>query len=228
MDGLEVLQRPSPNRGGPRAYTDGIIVHSTRGAAQTYDQELIATLRWFSTPASQTSAHYVIAFDGRVYECVPPDLIAWHAREHNARWLGIELVQPRIDMPFSDAQYISLARLAKHLSARYGFPLDRTTLRGHEEMPAGKRDGKTDPGPRFDWQRFMSLIKELDAMDEAKVKIDEALALYDRMMAELQVYWSSSALDIASGKVADRITAVARLAGDVRRALLAAKHSVSA
>ena len=65
-------------------------------------------------------------------------------------------------------------------------------------------------------------------MDEAKGKIDEALALYDRMMAELQVYWSSSTLDVASGKVADRIAAVARLAGDTRRALLAAKHSVSA
>ncbi|ETH52875.1 protein AmpD, partial [Bordetella pertussis H973] len=60
--------------------------------------------------------------------------------------IGIELEGTDI-LPYADAQYATLARLAQVLRARY--PL--ADARGHEHIAPGR---KTDPGRAFNWVRF--------------------------------------------------------------------------
>ena len=149
----------SPNHSGPRAQAaDGVVVHSTRGGA-AYGVEFDATLRWFSNPASQVSAHVVIGRDGRRAQCVPDEWIAWHAKAWNATHLGVELEQPTADDDYTDAQYYLLAEWILGMRQRYGFGLDREhSLVGHEEIdPANK----SDPGSLFSWQKLQGLLLSL-------------------------------------------------------------------
>lgn len=162
--------RPSPNHAGNRQLTLGVVLHSTRGGAPSQQIEYQATLTYFASPNSQVSAHRVIGFDGNGAICVADDLIAWHAADHNARWLGVELTEPTINDPYSAEQYQALAGLLQEWSAQYGFPLDREHLVAHSEI----NGQKTDPGPLFDWDRIMSMLGD-DSMNQAQ--LDEIAAL---------------------------------------------------
>lgn len=205
---MDILQRPSPNHGGALSPTVGMIVHTTRGGKLTPTRELRSTLGYFANPDSQTSAHYVVHVDGTVYECVEPARVAWHARFHNTQWLGVELVQARITDAITEEQYMALAELTRWLSSTFGFPLDREHIRGHEEMLAGIQDGKSDPGPEFDWQRFMALLTsegEEEAMDaQTKRIVADLLDSYERQQAAFQALWAS-----ANGTMLPFLSAVA-------------------
>jgi len=104
--------------------------------------------------ALRVSAHFLVRRDGEVVQFVPCELRAWHAgvsswqgREKcNDFSVGIEL-EGTDDLAYEDAQYESLAALARALSGRYG-PLAAT---GHSDIAPVR---KTDPGPAFDWARF--------------------------------------------------------------------------
>ncbi len=124
------------------------------------EAEFTATLSWFTNPAAQVSAHVVIAYDGTIAECVDPDYIAWHARELNGTHLGVELVQPRLGDPISDAQYASLAWWLRQMSERYGFSLTPETLVEHRDTAPGRRDGKTDIGPPFSIDHLLAIMGE--------------------------------------------------------------------
>lgn len=141
--------RSSPNHGGPRTATMGIILHGTRGGASS-GVEYEGTLNWFMNPASQVSAHAVFAHDGRWCIMVDDENMAWHAGEHNATWLGVELEQPNVGSIITTAQYINLAAWCREMSEKYGFPLDTDHLVEHRDMPQGRRLGKTDLGQPFD------------------------------------------------------------------------------
>ena len=54
-------------------------------------------------------------------------------------------------VPFTQAQYESLAQLTGALFARFGV-LD---IAGHSDIAPGR---KTDPGPQFDWARYRAAI----------------------------------------------------------------------
>jgi len=149
----------TPNNEGPRAYTTGVVVHSTRGG-QPYGQEWQATVNWFLNPASGASANLLIGRDGRVAQFGPLDWVTWHAREYNYRWLGVELEQPHASDPFTDIQYLLLASFIREQAARYGFAISRDTVVGHDEIPPGIRDGKSDPGYQFAWAKLMALLTE--------------------------------------------------------------------
>lgn len=148
------------NAGIRRKTTQGVVLHATHGNAATVEQEFQATLNWFRSPASQVSAHAVIAWDGTIAYCVSDELEAWHSRELNGSHLGVELAKPRLESPLSDAQYRGLAWLLNRWAAKYGFPLDDTHLPEHRETAPGKRDGKLDIGGPFDRKTLMALITQ--------------------------------------------------------------------
>lgn len=147
---MNTISRPSPNHGGLRSATRGVILHSTRGGASTVEQEFAGTLNWFANPASQVSAHDVIAADGTLAFVVDDELTAWHAGIHNNEWLGIELVQPRLGDPFTDAQFKTLGERLRYLSAKFGFLLDAEHLPFHSQVQQGIASGKSDAVPRND------------------------------------------------------------------------------
>ncbi|AOB29705.1 N-acetyl-anhydromuranmyl-L-alanine amidase [Bordetella sp. H567] len=102
----------------------------------------------------RVSAHFFVRRDGAIVQFVSTDRRAWHAgvsrfdgRERcNDFSIGIELEGTDV-LPYTDAQYAALARLAPALSARY--PL--RAVRGHSDIAPLR---KTDPGPAFEWARF--------------------------------------------------------------------------
>jgi N-acetyl-anhydromuramoyl-L-alanine amidase len=103
---------------------------------------------------TRVSAHFLLRRDGELIQFVSCDKRAWHAgvswwrgRGHcNDFSVGVEL-EGTDDCPFTDAQYIELARLSKLLSQHY--PI--TECLGHSDIAPGR---KTDPGPHFDWSKL--------------------------------------------------------------------------
>lgn len=101
----------------------------------------------------RVSAHFLVRRDGELIQFVPCLRRAWHAGASN--WLGqencnnfsigIEL-EGCDQLPFEDAQYLTLNRLLAELRRRY--PIE--AIVGHSDIAPGR---KTDPGPCFDWRR---------------------------------------------------------------------------
>jgi AmpD protein len=107
----------------------------------------------------RVSAHFLVRRRGELLQFVPASKRAWHAgvssfegRERcNDFSIGIEL-EGTGERPYTDAQYRALARLTRALASRY--PL--RALAGHSDIAPGR---KTDPGPSFDWPRYVSMLE---------------------------------------------------------------------
>jgi len=56
-------------------------------------------------------------------------------------------------VPFTEAQYHSLAEVTRLLIKHYPISLDAIT--GHSDIAPGR---KTDPGPEFDWAFYRKLL----------------------------------------------------------------------
>lgn len=106
----------------------------------------------------KVSAHFFIRRDGELIQFVPCGQRAWHAgascwvgRERcNDFSIGVEL-EGTDTAPFTEAQYASLAELARVLRQAYPSLLN---VAGHSDIAPGR---KTDPGPHFDWRKFRAL-----------------------------------------------------------------------
>jgi len=103
------------------------------------------------------SAHFFVRRDASVIQFVPVWQRAWHAGDSvwrgragcNDFSVGVEL-EGTDECAFEDAQYLRLAELAGALRA----VLPITDVAGHSDIAPGR---KTDPGPHFDWLRWLAL-----------------------------------------------------------------------
>ncbi len=139
-----------------------VVLHDTEGG---YD----GSLAFFRDPRSQASAHYLVrSSDGHVAQLVDNRDVAWHAgnKTFNMHGIGIEhegYAFPK-DRPtwYSEQLYRSSAALVRHLAARYGFPLDREHVLGHDDVPgplqAGVAGMHWDPGTFWDWAHYLDLL----------------------------------------------------------------------
>jgi AmpD protein len=103
----------------------------------------------------RVSAHFLIYRDGELLQFVPLQQRAWHAGA--SRWrgrercndfsVGIELEGTDVG-GFAAAQYESLGVLLRKLQA----VLPLQDIAAHSDVAPGR---KSDPGPRFDWARFL-------------------------------------------------------------------------
>lgn len=118
----------------------------------------------------KVSSHLLIRRDGEVVQFVPFHLRAWHAGESvcegrarvNDFSIGIEL-EGTDEAAFTAAQYRALADVTKLLMRQYpGITLGR--VYGHVDVAPGR---KTDPGPRFDWPRYVALCRARGAGPES-------------------------------------------------------------
>lgn len=154
----------SPNAVPHRPRTLGIIIHSTRGNTDSLEREYLATISHFLNPQAEVSTHVVIG-PRSICRMVADADLAWHARENNATHLGIELVHPRADWPFTDFEYEAAAEVVRGWCEKYSIPMEHVTSQsqpgiiGHDETEQGRRDGKSDPGGQFDWSHFMALVR---------------------------------------------------------------------
>lgn len=140
----------------PSAYpVQYVIIHVTQ---ETFSDAVAI----FQNPAKQVSAHYVVrSVDGYIDQCVREKNIAWHAGnwDYNTRSIGIEH-EGYVDQPayFTDAMYEKSALLTASVCDRYGIPKDRAHILGHAQVPGTDH---TDPGPNWDWVRYIRLVNLL-------------------------------------------------------------------
>jgi N-acetyl-anhydromuramoyl-L-alanine amidase len=127
----------------------------------------VVDLFYFETISDlQVSSHLLIDRQGGITQFVSFDDRAWHAGQSsyqgiencNDYSIGIEL-EGTDDLPYSEDQYQTLAKVTRQLLANYP-KLTPDRIAGHDQIAPGR---KTDPGQAFDWVYFRSLIKESDS-----------------------------------------------------------------
>ncbi|MFF1833485.1 N-acetylmuramoyl-L-alanine amidase [Streptomyces sp. NPDC058231] len=138
---------------------DTIVIHDTESS---YESAISAF-----QAADGSAANYVMrSSDGAVTQMVPTKDIAFHAGNYstNLHSIGIEHegFAAHGGTWYTEAQYEATANLVKYLSQRFGIPLDREHILGHDNV-AGPNSTLVagmhwDPGTSWDWEHFMSLL----------------------------------------------------------------------
>jgi N-acetylmuramoyl-L-alanine amidase len=127
-----------------------VVIHHT--AQNSCDQ----TLKTFTLPRTQVSAHYVVCKDGTIHHMLNDLLRAHHAgvskwgnaTDINSCSIGIEVDNDGFE-PFTDAQISSLIDLLGRLKRAYNIPA--TNFIGHADVAPGRKD---DPSRYFPWQKL--------------------------------------------------------------------------
>ena len=127
-----------------------VVIHHT---AQTSCEQ---TLKTFTLPRTEVSAHYVICEDGIVYHMLNDYLRAHHAglgrwgnvTDVNSSSIGIELDNDGSET-FTYPQMQSLYTLLGRLKKTYNIPT--ANFIGHADLAPTR---KNDPNVHFDWQEM--------------------------------------------------------------------------
>ncbi|MET9827774.1 N-acetylmuramoyl-L-alanine amidase [Streptomyces sp. NPDC006385] len=136
-----------------------IVIHDTEGAWE-------GVLKMVQDPTYVSWQYSLRSTDGHIAQHVKAKDVAWHAGNWyvNAKSIGLEhegfLAQP--DAWYTEAMYRSSARLVTYLAKKYGIPLDRQHILGHDTVPGPTtstiRGMHTDPGPYWDWRHYFELL----------------------------------------------------------------------
>jgi N-acetylmuramoyl-L-alanine amidase len=149
----EVAASPNCDERRDNLPPDMILLHYT-GMQSGQD-----ALERLTAADSKVSSHYVVFEDGRIVQCVPEQLRAWHAgisywageTDINSRSIGIEIVNPGHDFGYPNfplrqvAAVISLCRSI--LTRRREVANDRVLA--HSDVAPSR---KKDPGEKFPWE----------------------------------------------------------------------------
>ncbi|WP_219921424.1 N-acetylmuramoyl-L-alanine amidase [Rufibacter sp. XAAS-G3-1] len=127
-----------------------VVIHHT---AQNSTEQ---TLKTFTLPRTQVSAHYVIGRDGKVYHMLSDYLRAWHGgsgkwgnnTDLNSSSIGIELDNNGYE-PFAEEQINSLLQVLAILKKTHGIPA--ANFIGHSDIAPSR---KVDPNPTFPWKKL--------------------------------------------------------------------------
>ena len=109
----------------------------------------------------KVSAHVLIKRNGEVIQFVPFNKRAWHAgvssykgkNDCNNFSIGIELEGSDDDI-FEDIQYEQLSLITSLLITEYDL-ITKDNIKGHSDIAPER---KTDPGARFDWDRYLTNV----------------------------------------------------------------------
>lgn len=127
-----------------------VVIHHTA------QDSTAQTLRTFTLPSTQVSAHYVIGRDGRVYHMLNDYLRAWHGglakwgnnTDLNSCSIGIELDNNGTES-FDEPQIASLLQVLARLKKAYNVPA--ANFIGHADIAPSR---KNDPSALFPWKRL--------------------------------------------------------------------------
>lgn len=165
---LRVLVSRTPNKTDTNRTArtiQGIVIHDTEGS-------FASSIRTLQNPRVDGSAHFVVSRTGEIVQLVPVTDVAWQAGDHwwNLHAIGIEHVGHARYGGYTDAEYRASAELVAYLAHRWGIPLDRSHVIGHDEVPDPNHPGRfggvdhhTDPGPRWRWAHYMALVRHYAA-----------------------------------------------------------------
>jgi N-acetylmuramoyl-L-alanine amidase len=127
-----------------------VVIHHT--AQNSCDQ----TLKTFTLPRTQVSAHYVICKDGTIHHMLNDYLRAWHGgvakwgnnTDINSSSIGIEIDNNGFE-PFTNQQITSLLTLLSSLKKAYAIPT--ANFIGHADIAPTR---KNDPNVTFPWKQL--------------------------------------------------------------------------
>ncbi|MEU1129028.1 N-acetylmuramoyl-L-alanine amidase [Streptomyces sp. NPDC005900] len=138
---------------------DSIVIHDTEGRWE-------GVLNMVQDPTYVSWQYTLRSTDGHIAQHVKAKDVAWHAGNWyvNAKSIGLEhegfLTAP--DTWYTEAMYRTSARLVKYLAKKYGIPLDRQHILGHDNVQGTVSSTipgmHTDPGPYWDWQHYFTLL----------------------------------------------------------------------
>lgn len=146
-----------------------VIIHHT--AQNSCEQ----TLKTFTLPRTQVSAHYVICKDGMIHHMLNDYLRAWHGgaskwgnlTDINSTSIGIELDNNGFE-PFDERQMNSLYILLDTLKKRHSIPT--ANFIGHSDIAPTR---KVDPNIHFPWKTMSEKGYGLWYDDTTSVTIPE-------------------------------------------------------
>lgn len=148
---IHAISLPPNKFGGP--WIDALFTNSLDPDAHPFFRE-VHTLK--------VSSHLLIRRDGEVVQYVPFDKRAWHAgvsqfqgvSNCNDFSIGIEL-EGSDTRAYEPVQYRRLASITRVLRIHYP-AITRKRIAGHSDIAPGR---KTDPGPYFDWPKYLRLVE---------------------------------------------------------------------
>ncbi|MER5406287.1 peptidoglycan recognition family protein [Streptomyces sp. NPDC002769] len=136
-----------------------IVIHDTEGA---WD----GVINLVQDPTYVSWNYTLRSTDGHIAQHVKAKDVAWHAGNWyvNAKSIGLEhegfLASP--DAWYTEEMYRASARLVTYLAKKYGVPLDRQHILGHDNVPGPTTSTipgmHTDPGPYWDWEHYFALL----------------------------------------------------------------------
>ncbi|WP_328884960.1 N-acetylmuramoyl-L-alanine amidase [Streptomyces sp. NBC_00316] len=138
---------------------DSIVIHDTESSYES-------AISTFQTPGGG-SAHYVIrSSDGAVTQMVPTKDLSFQAGNYSTNMHSVGIEHEGYAAAggswYTQTQYETSAELVTYLADRFGIPLDRQHIVGHDNVPGPNSALVSgmhwDPGPSWDWERFMSLL----------------------------------------------------------------------
>ncbi|WP_248960600.1 N-acetylmuramoyl-L-alanine amidase [Sphaerisporangium perillae] len=150
----DIADRTGP--GGPKLQY--IVIHDTEGYYGP-------SVRLAQDPTYLAWNYTIRSSDGHIAQHLEAKDLGWHAGNWyvNMHSIGIEHEGfAGTATWFTESMYQTSAKLVKHLSAKYGIPLDRAHIIGHDQVP-GTVLGNTksvhwDPGPYWDWEHYFELL----------------------------------------------------------------------
>lgn len=150
-----------------------VVIHCTE--LPDLAEARVAGERVLYPSGTGNSGHFYIDRDGQVHVWVPVERVAHHVRGHNARSIGIELVNrgrypdwlasgsQRMDQAYTAEQIAALRALLRELTIRLP---NLREIAGHEDLdteqvPASDDASrlvfrKRDPGPLFPWSEVLA------------------------------------------------------------------------
>lgn len=170
---------------------DTIVCHSMDGT-------LDGSTAWFRRQGGKNSAHYGVAWNGRVVNWIPENCVAYHAGRYpvNQRSISIEgedfgnnqAVRP-------DTFYEKYALLVADIAAFYSIPLDRDHVKKHNEFV------NTGCPGTLDIDRIINRAKEILALvsgEEKEVSHMMKPSVFGGMVTKSTEYdktWAALGLD---------------------------------
>ncbi|MFI7128393.1 N-acetylmuramoyl-L-alanine amidase [Nonomuraea sp. NPDC050153] len=137
-----------------------IIIHDMEGYFDS-------SIRLNQDPKYGASWQYSVrSSDGHIAQHIKGKDVAWQAGNWyiNAKSIGIEHEGFLAEGStwYTEAMYRSSARLVRYLAFRYGIPLDRAHILGHDNvpgtLPTTVKGMHEDPGPFWDWAHYFKLM----------------------------------------------------------------------
>lgn len=153
-----------------------IVLHAMEAPEKGETAESCA--RYFQRPEVQASAHYCIDSNS-IVQCLPPELVAWHAPGANQFGIGLEHggYSKQTRPEWLDPYGVSMLELSAHLAALLCFhfhiaveELDASDVRGglcgfatHATVTKAfpeKKGTHWDPGPGFPMRDYLQLVRK--------------------------------------------------------------------